>query len=118
MDIEKYLIKNIFVSSDKVIDIVNPYTNEVVKKVFKSPEKDVNTALDYLTEVQKKYKSVPTYIKSELLQRVSDKIKQRKDELAHLITLETGKPIKFSKIEVERAILTFRLGSELCIQTE
>lgn len=118
MDIEKYLIKNIFVSSDKVIDIVNPYTNEVVKKVFKSPEKDVNTALDYLTEVQKKYKSVPVYIKSELLQRVSDKIKERKDEFAHLITLETGKPIKFSKIEVERAILTFRLGSELCKQTE
>ncbi|HEX2788536.1 MAG TPA: aldehyde dehydrogenase family protein [Ignavibacteria bacterium] len=118
MDIEKYLIKNVFVSSDKVIDIVNPYTNEVAKKVFKSPEKDVDTALDYLTEVQKKYKNVPTYIKSELLQKVSDKIKQRKDELAYLITLETGKPIKFSKIEVERAILTFRLGSELCMQTE
>ena len=32
--------------------------------------------------------------------------------LAKLITAETGKPIKFSKIEVERAILTFRLGAE------
>jgi acyl-CoA reductase-like NAD-dependent aldehyde dehydrogenase len=118
MDIEKYLIKNVFVSSDKVIDIVNPYTNEVVKKVFKSPEKDVNTALDYLTEVQKKYKNVPTYVKSELLHKVSDKVKQRKEEFAELITLETGKPIKFSKIEVERAILTFKLGSELCNQIE
>lgn len=118
MDIEKYLVKNVFISSDKVVDIINPYTNEVVKKVFKASENDINTSLDYLTEVQKKYKNIPAYVKSELLRKVSDKIKDKKDELAYLITLETGKPIKFSKIEVERAVLTFRLGSELCVQNE
>ncbi len=112
MNAEKFLIKNTFISSDETVDIKNPYSNEIVKKVFKSSPEHINTSLDYLTSIFPKYKSIPTYIKSELLLKVSQKVFERKEELAQLITLETGKPIKFSRIEVERAVLTFQIGSE------
>lgn len=109
---EKYIIGNDFVSSAETKDITNPYTKEVVKKVYKSSKHDIETALDYLTDTFPKYRNAPTYIKSDLLQMISNKIADRKEDLAQLITLETGKPIKFSRLEIDRAVLTFRLGSE------
>lgn len=112
MDIEKYLIKNEFCSSSEILEIINPYKQEVVKKVFKSSIDDINTSLDYLTENFPKYRNLPVYIKSEFLEKVTDKIIERKEFLAGILTLETGKPIKLSRIEVDRAIFTFRTGAE------
>ena len=112
METEKYLIGNEFTSSDNTKDITNPYTGKVVKQVYKSTEADVNKALDYLTQTFYKYKKEPTYTRVSLLEGVSKKISERKEDLAQLITTETGKPIKFSRIEIDRAILTFKLGAE------
>lgn len=112
MQIEKFLTGNEFISSDDITEIKNPYTNEVVSKVYKSGTAHINFSLDYLTEVFPKFKNTPVYLRAELLEKVSIKISERKDELANLITSETGKPIKFSRIEIDRAALTFKLGSE------
>lgn len=112
MQTEKFFIKNEFVSSDEVTEVINPYTNEVVKRVYRSAQEHINTSLNYLTGVFHKYKNTPVYLKSELLEKISDKISERKEELSRLLTLETGKPLKFSRIETDRAALTFKLGSE------
>jgi len=112
MQIEKFLIRNEFVSSDEITEIKNPYTNEIVKKVYRSNEHHINDSLDYLLNAFNQFKSTPVYLRAELLDKISSKIKNKNEDLAQLITLETGKPLKFSRIEVERAVLTFRLGSE------
>ena len=112
MDNEKYLIGNEFISSSEVIDIKNPFTGEVVKKVFKTGREDVNKSLNYLSAVFEKYKKVPVYNRYNLLDTITRKISEKKEFLAGTITLETGKPIKFARLEVDRAILTFRTGAE------
>ena len=112
MEIEKFLIKNEFISSDEVVKIVNPFSKEVVKQVYKTNNEQIGSSLNYLAETFLKYRSTPTYQRSALLEKISNKISKRKEDLAYLITLETGKPIKFSRIEIERAALTFKLGSE------
>jgi acyl-CoA reductase-like NAD-dependent aldehyde dehydrogenase len=112
MEIEKFLIKNELVSSKETINIINPFSSEVVKQVYKSNSEDVNLSLDYLTSVFRKYKKTPAYLKADLLELISNKIKKKKEELAYLMTLETGKPIKLSRLEVDRAIFTFKSGSE------
>lgn len=110
----KFIIENLFASSDKTKEIVNPYTNNVVGEVYIANDQHFNRSANYLTSIADDWKKVPTYKKQELLYKVSQKINERKAELAKLITDETGKPIKFSLIEVERAVLTFRLGAEEC----
>lgn len=112
MNIEKFIIGNDFASSDKVAEIRNPFNDEVVTKAYRSDKNHINTSLDYLTNIFPKYRETPVYLRSELLEKISDKISGKSEYLSHLITLETGKPIKFSRIETERAVLTFKLGSE------
>src|SRR5688500_3167743 len=47
-----------------------------------------------------------------MLRSISAGIRDRREELGRLITLESGKPIRDALVEVDRATLTFRLGAE------
>lgn len=111
---EKILIGNEFISTDEVKPVINPFTKKTVGEVYIAGEKEFNTSKEYLTNSFIEYSRLPVYKKQELLYKISESVKAQKYELAKLITDETGKPIKFSLIEAERAVLTFRLGAEEC----
>jgi glyceraldehyde-3-phosphate dehydrogenase (NADP+) len=111
---EKFIIGKEFISSDKVGSVENHFTNAAAGEVYIADEKHFDESAKYLSKISDEFRKIPVYKKQELLYRISEKISHRKNELAKLITDETGKPIKFSLIETERAILTFRLGAEEC----
>lgn len=109
---ERFLIGDKFVDAEHARKIVNPYTNEVAGEVYESNSTHFEKSAAYLLKTFDVYKNTPAYVKSELLYKITLKISGKKNELAKLITDETGKPIKFSLVEIDRAILTFRLGAE------
>jgi acyl-CoA reductase-like NAD-dependent aldehyde dehydrogenase len=88
MEKEKILIKNEFIATDDTLEIINPYSIKTVKEVYKTKPEHINEALDYLTSVFHKYKNTPAYLKSELLQAVTNKIKERKELLANVLHLK------------------------------
>jgi acyl-CoA reductase-like NAD-dependent aldehyde dehydrogenase len=55
---------------------------------------------------------LPAYERGRILREISAGIKERREELGRLIALEAGKPIRDSLVEVDRAVVTFRLGAE------
>lgn len=112
METEKFIVENNFAQSDNFVEIINPYTNKIVKRVYKTTKEQVNVSLNYLSSVFQKFKLIPSYSRGELLEKISTKISERREELARLITLETGKPIKYSFAEMDRAIFTFKTGAE------
>ncbi len=109
---EKFLIENKLEESQKSKPVINPFNNETVAEFFVPDDSQFSRSANYLLAAFEKFRSLPSYMKSELLYRVSDKVSGRKERLAELITTETGKPIKFSRVEIERAVLTFRLGAQ------
>ncbi len=111
---EKILIGNEFIETESTKQVVNPYTNKNVGEVFIAGEKELEDSLTHLEKAFKSYSKTPAYLKQELLYNISQTVSSQKESLAKIITDETGKPIKFSRIEVERAVFTFRLGAEEC----
>jgi acyl-CoA reductase-like NAD-dependent aldehyde dehydrogenase len=59
-----------------------------------------------------KTRKMPAYERSAALRKISAGIAARRDELGRIIAIESGKPIRDALGEVDRAVLTFRLGSE------
>ncbi len=55
---------------------------------------------------------LPAYERGRTLRDISAGIRERREELGRLIALEAGKPIRDALVEVDRAVLTFRLGAE------
>lgn len=57
-------------------------------------------------------RELPAYERGNALRRISEGIRARREELGRLIALEAGKPIRDALGEVDRAVITFRLGAE------
>ncbi|HET9933619.1 MAG TPA: aldehyde dehydrogenase family protein [Polyangiaceae bacterium] len=53
----------------------------------------------------------PSYVRAEILERIASGIRAREREFASLICAESGKPIRYARGEVARAITTFTLGA-------
>ena len=56
--------------------------------------------------------ALPAHVRAAALDHVSRRLAERADEVARLITAENGKPIKWARGEVSRAISTFRWAAE------
>lgn len=55
---------------------------------------------------------LPTYERAAALRHISAGIAARRDELAELITRESGKSIRDARVEADRGVLVFRLAAE------
>ncbi len=57
-------------------------------------------------------RTLPAYERGRILREISAGIRSRREELGALIAAEAGKPIRDALNEVDRAVITFRLGAE------
>jgi acyl-CoA reductase-like NAD-dependent aldehyde dehydrogenase len=94
------------------IEVVYPYTGEVVARVAAATRGDVDRAIDAAQAAFRDYGDAPAHRRSALLHEVSAMIADRREELARDITYETGKAIWESRLECDRAATTFRIAAE------
>jgi acyl-CoA reductase-like NAD-dependent aldehyde dehydrogenase len=86
------------------MDDVNPATGEVLGQAPLSTPEDVEAAVQAATAAQKKWRLVPAVERAKVLFRVGDLLKERKEQLARLLTSEMGKVIAEARGEVQEAI--------------
>ncbi len=73
---------------------------------------DVEDAVAAASAVAESFASCPVHVRADALAAVSAAIAARSAEIADLITAENGKPIRWSRLEVARAVSVFRLAAE------
>jgi len=108
----KLLIKGQWEESKNKREIKSPYDQSVVGVVHFAEKNQVEKALTAADEAFLETKKLSSFERSRVLEKVSTEIKRRKEKLAKSITLQGGKTIKASRIEVERAVNTFQIASE------
>jgi succinate-semialdehyde dehydrogenase/glutarate-semialdehyde dehydrogenase len=79
---------------------------------------DARAALDAAVAVQQEWASHPPRERGEILRRAFERLTERVDELALLMTLEMGKPIAESKAEIAYAAEFFRWFAEEAVRIE
>ena len=100
------------VSADGVVPVHYPYTNEIIGTV---PAGRAEHAAEAFA-IAKAYKPKLTrYERQQILFRTAELIRDRKDMLSDLITLELGLSKKDSLYEVGRAYDVYSLAGQLCI---
>ena len=87
-------------SDGKVIEVYNPATNELIDTVPSLTKEDVEAAIDYADEHQKTWERKSVIERCEVLSRFAELVEKNKDELAMLLSKETGKPIKEAYNEI------------------
>jgi len=90
------------------LEVEDPATGEAIAEVADASPAEAMQALDAAVEAQSSWRDVPAIERGEILRRAFEKLTERADELALLMTLEMGKPVAESKAEIGYAAEFFR----------
>jgi betaine-aldehyde dehydrogenase len=83
-------------ASKETIDVHNAGTGEVMGKVPAGGEQDIDAAVAAARAALDAWSATPAAKRAEYLQKISEGLKARADELARTIAQEVGMPVKLS----------------------
>lgn len=90
----------------------SPYSGELLASISKADTEDVNKAIQSAHQTFQVMRELPAHKRAEILFNVATLIKENKEDLARLIALEAGKPIKAARSEIDRTITTYQFSGE------
>jgi len=100
------------------LEVEDPSTGEPIASVADATPEDATAALDACVDVQAEWAAHPPRERGEILRRAWEKLTERSDDLALLMTLEMGKPLAESKAEIAYAGEFFRWFAEEAVRIE
>ena len=92
--------------------VVNPYTGAEVGRVARGMAEDVNRAVQTAQNAAREMRCLPLHRRAAILSEAARLLRVRVESLAQLITSESGKTIRETRAEVERAAGIFQFASE------
>ncbi len=93
-------------------EIKSPYDGQAVARVHFADRTQVGQAIEKAHKAFEKTKNLSSGERAEALEKISNEIKKREQELAESIVLASGKPIKSARVEISRAVNTFKIAAE------
>ncbi|CAA9373935.1 MAG: Succinate-semialdehyde dehydrogenase [NAD(P)+] [uncultured Nocardioidaceae bacterium] len=98
------------------LDVEDPSTGEVIASVADGSVADGRAALDAAVAAQGEWAVTAPRDRGEILRRAYELITERTEDLALLMTLEMGKPLKESRAEIAYGSEFFRWFSEEAVR--
>jgi acyl-CoA reductase-like NAD-dependent aldehyde dehydrogenase len=90
-----------------LLDIINPATEDVLESLDPATEDDADGAIARAREAFPAWRDVEPADRSRLLRRLADALDSEQENLAHLESSNTGKPIGDSRGEMGMVAETF-----------
>jgi acyl-CoA reductase-like NAD-dependent aldehyde dehydrogenase len=101
-----------FVEAGRPLEVRDPATGDLVGTTWQAGPAELERATNAAVEGLAALRRLASYERRDALAHVADCIARDADELAELLTRESGKPIKDARGEVARGSLTFRTAAE------
>ncbi len=112
MIVKKPILGGEFIETNQKLDVIYPYDNSKIGETYTVDASYVEKAIEKAKIGLKKLSELSSYEKSEILFKTSELLRKNKEEIAKTIVYEVGKTIKEARIEVDRAIETFKFSAE------
>lgn len=103
------------VHTDEVVEVRYPYTDEVIGTVPAGTAEHARKAFSIAAAYQPK---LTRYERQQILFRAAELIRERREEIAHWLTLELGICKQHSLYETGRSYDVFTLAGQLAIQDD
>src|SRR5213592_4929574 len=100
-------------ASREAFPVINPATEEVVDHVARGHGADVDRAVEAAFAAQRDWKFVPGIEKAERMHEFARRLRDKKEEIAILLTREGGKPLIENRDEVEWVAACFDYYAEM-----
>ena len=101
-----------WIDTEKKIEVLNPYNEEVVDTVPNAAPQEVEKALASGARGAEVMAELPAYERSSILMKAAGLLREQQEEFARLISKESGKALWESRFEVVRSAETIELSAE------
>ena len=101
-----------WVESDEPLEVINPYDGRVLATTFQASPAQLEQAIVAAEQAFAIGKRMPVFDRVALLTALAAQMKERRDEVARMIALEAGKPIKEAEVEADRGVFTVVTAAE------
>jgi glyceraldehyde-3-phosphate dehydrogenase (NADP+) len=95
-----------------MLSVINPYDGKVVGEVEWADQADVARAIERAQAGSRTNRALPRWRRADFLNKASEIVARDAEDLARMISSESGKPIKHARKEVRRATNTLLLCAE------
>jgi len=106
------LIGGEWVGKSEKIEVVYPYTGEVIARVSRAGEEDALRAVEIAREGFKDMSSLSAWERYYILRKASEILEKREEEFARTLVMEVGKTLREARTEVKRAVQTLLFSAE------
>ncbi|SDE15778.1 aldehyde dehydrogenase family protein [Auraticoccus monumenti] len=103
-------------AGEPVVDVVDPATGEVVTRIPDTDGAGVDAAVAAAREALADWRTTTPFHRATLLHRLADGVREHRDELVGLVTLEMGKPLREAGNEVDKLADAFDYYAEEAVR--
>ncbi|HDR7809630.1 TPA: aldehyde dehydrogenase family protein [Bacillus cereus] len=89
-----------------------PYSEETLAEIAQGTEEDVKEAVTAAKNAMTKMNTLSAYDRATILEKVAQKMDERREEFAEIIAKEAAKPIRAARGEVDRTVQTYKFVAE------
>jgi acyl-CoA reductase-like NAD-dependent aldehyde dehydrogenase len=94
------------------LEVRSPWDQGLVGRVTAATRADARQAVNHAAASLRRTRALPHWKRREILEDVAAALIEQKERFAQLIVAEAGKPVRLARIEVDRAVVTFKTAAE------
>src|SRR6201997_3007826 len=95
-----FFVDGHWVEDGDVVEVKSSFDGTVVGRIFQGRREHAEAAIAAAVKAFGTTRRLPAFERQRVLRRVAESIAQRKEEFAHILAQEAGKPIKAARSEV------------------
>ncbi|WP_221354019.1 aldehyde dehydrogenase family protein [Streptomyces beigongshangae] len=99
-------------TGETAFDVTSPWDGHLVGRVGVPDDAQIEEAVAAAHAVRDEFAATPAHVRAAALDHVGRRLAERTEEIARLICAENGKPVKWARGEVGRAVSVFRFAAE------
>lgn len=111
-DVYPFYLANEPVTPNADLVVTDKYTGEIATRVALADNQAIDKAITAAVAATEPMRKLAAYERQAVLYHCVHRFTERAEELAQILCIEAGKPIKDSRGEVTRLIDTFRIAAE------
>ena len=101
-----------WIETGNAVEVRSPFNDELVAVIHRAGADEIESAISKAARAFEVTRKLPVWKRAQALEAISAGIAARREEFAQTITLEAGKPVRTARVEVDRAIFTFKVAAE------
>jgi acyl-CoA reductase-like NAD-dependent aldehyde dehydrogenase len=94
------------------LEVRSPWDQGLVGRVTVATRADARQAVNHASASFRRTRALPRWKRREILEDVAAALIEQRERFAQLIVAEAGKPVRLARVEVDRAVLTFKTAAE------